>query len=215
MKKARNQISKSQRKDTILQICKLAQLQIWANIRNRIKTSFVPYKISSCWLRIAIAAAATFIHTCAHNCTQETENTKMSDAAHRLLDNLVNDLKTKLLAKTHEDIVVELEKRERALQIMVEEMLAEHKAHMLEVFLDKVPLFSATLYMSLHIFARILLFLSEPNSFHILRTSPPPPSLSLLSESISPILLFSRLFSALRSRISSSFWSALTDETDV
>ena len=138
MKKARNQISKSQRKDTILQICKLAQLQIWANIRNRIKTSFVPYKISSCWLRIAIAAAATFIHTCAHNCTQETENTKMSDAAHRLLDNLVNDLKTKLLAKTHEDIVVELEKRERALQIMVEEMLAEHKAHMLEVFLDKV-----------------------------------------------------------------------------
>ena len=78
-----------------------------------------------------------------------------------------------------------------------------------------VPLFSATLYMSLHIFARILLFLSEPNSFHVLRTSPPPPSLSLLSESISPILLFSRLFSALRSRISSSFWSALTDETDV
>ena len=151
MKKARNQISKSQRKDTILQICKLAQLQIWANIRNRIKTSFVPYKISSCWLRIAIAAAATFIHTCAHNCTQETENTKMSDAAHRLLDNLVNDLKTKLLAKTHD----------------------------------------------------------------VLRTSPPPPSLSLLSESISPILLFSRLFSALRSRISSSFWSALTDETDV
>ena len=62
----------------------------------------------------------------------------MSDAAHRLLDNLVNDLKTKLLAKTHEDIVVELEKRERALQIMVEEMLAEHKAHMLDVFLDKV-----------------------------------------------------------------------------
>ena len=61
----------------------------------------------------------------------------MSDAARRLLDNLVKDLKTNLFAKTHQDIVVELDKREKALQNMVEEMLAEHKAKMLEVFLVK------------------------------------------------------------------------------
>ena len=58
--------------------------------------------------------------------------------AHRLLDKLVEDLKTELFARMHEYIVVELEKREKALQNMVEEMLAEHKAKMLEVFLDKV-----------------------------------------------------------------------------
>ena len=38
----------------------------------------------------------------------------MSDAAHRLLDNLVKDLETKLFAKTHQDIVVELD--ENAMQ---------------------------------------------------------------------------------------------------
>ena len=59
----------------------------------------------------------------------------MSNAAHRLLDKLVEDLKTELFARIHEYIVVELEKREKALQNMVEEMLAEHKAKMLEVFL--------------------------------------------------------------------------------
>ena len=47
----------------------------------------------------------------------------MSNAAHRLLDKLVEDLKTELFASMHECIVVELEKREKALQNMVEEML--------------------------------------------------------------------------------------------
>ena len=68
----------------------------------------------------------------------------MSNAAHRLLDKLVEDLKTELFARMHEYIVVELEKREKALQNMVEEMLAEHKAKMLEVFLvkDEVQMFA-------------------------------------------------------------------------
>ena len=57
----------------------------------------------------------------------------MSNAAHRLLDKLVEDLKTELFARIHEYIVVELEKREKALQNMVEEMVAQHKAEMLEV----------------------------------------------------------------------------------
>ena len=57
----------------------------------------------------------------------------MSNAAHRLLDKLVEDLKTELFARMHEYIVVELEKREKALQNMVEEMMAQRKAEMLEV----------------------------------------------------------------------------------
>ena len=62
----------------------------------------------------------------------------------RLLDNLVKDLKTNLFTKTHQDIVVELDKREKALHNMVEEMLAEHKAKMLKVFLvkDEVQMFA-------------------------------------------------------------------------
>ena len=46
----------------------------------------------------------------------------------RLLDNLVKDLRTNLFAKKRQDIAVELDKRQKALQNMVEEMLAEHKA---------------------------------------------------------------------------------------
>ena len=57
---------------------------------------------------------------------------------------MVKDLETKPLAKTQQDIVVELDKREKALQSMVEEMLAEHKAKMLDVFLvkDEVQMFA-------------------------------------------------------------------------
>ena len=46
----------------------------------------------------------------------------MSDAARRLLDNLVKDLKTKLFAKMHQDIVEEIEKRDRVLQDKLDEV---------------------------------------------------------------------------------------------
>ena len=62
----------------------------------------------------------------------------MSNAAHRLLDKLVEDLKTELFASMHECIVVELDKREKALQNMVEEMLAQRKTEMLEVLCTAV-----------------------------------------------------------------------------
>ena len=51
----------------------------------------------------------------------------------QLLDNLVEDLETELFARMHKYIVAELEQRENALQNMVEEMLAQRKAEMLEV----------------------------------------------------------------------------------
>ena len=57
----------------------------------------------------------------------------MSSATHSRLDNLLEDLKTELFARMHQYIVVELEKREKALQNMVEDMLAQHKAEMSEV----------------------------------------------------------------------------------
>ena len=58
----------------------------------------------------------------------------MTTPAHRLLDHLLDDVKKELFA----NIVLELEKRKRDLQSMVENMLAEHRTEMLEVLTDKV-----------------------------------------------------------------------------
>ena len=81
-----------------------------------------------------LLSAATFIHTREHTIVHRRQKaTQISSAAHWRLDNLVEDLKTELFARMHQYIVVELEKREKALQNMVEDMLAQHKAEKLEV----------------------------------------------------------------------------------
>ena len=51
----------------------------------------------------------------------------MTTPAHRLLDHLLDDLKKELFAKMQQDVVLELEKRKRDLQSMVENMLEERK----------------------------------------------------------------------------------------
>ena len=51
---------------------------------------------------------------------------------------MLNDLKKELFAKMQQDIVLELEKRKRDLQNMVEDMLAERREEMLEVLMNKV-----------------------------------------------------------------------------
>ena len=58
----------------------------------------------------------------------------MTTPAHRLLDHLLDDVKKELFA----NIVLELEKRKRDLQSMVENMLEERRTEMLEVLTDKV-----------------------------------------------------------------------------
>ena len=58
----------------------------------------------------------------------------MTTPAHRLFDHLLDDLKKKLFA----NVVLELEKRKRDLQSMVENMLEERRTEMLEVLTDKV-----------------------------------------------------------------------------
>ena len=62
----------------------------------------------------------------------------MTTPAHKLLDHLLNDLKTELCANMQQDIVLELEKKQRDLQNMVEDMLAERREEMLEVLMNKV-----------------------------------------------------------------------------
>ena len=62
----------------------------------------------------------------------------MTTPAHRLLDHLLDDLKKELFAKMQQNIVLELEKRKRDLQSMVENMLEERRTEMLEVLTDKV-----------------------------------------------------------------------------
>ena len=58
--------------------------------------------------------------------------------AHRLLDHLLDDLKKELFAKMQQNVVLELEKRKRDLQSMVENMLEERRTEKLEVLTDKV-----------------------------------------------------------------------------
>ena len=62
----------------------------------------------------------------------------MTTPAHRLLDHLLDDLKKELFAKMQQNVVLELEKRKRDLQSMVENMLEERRTEMLEVLTDKV-----------------------------------------------------------------------------
>ena len=62
----------------------------------------------------------------------------MTTPAHRLLDHLLDDLKKELFAKKQQNVVLELEKRKRDLQSMVENMLEERRTEMLEVLTDKV-----------------------------------------------------------------------------
>ena len=61
-----------------------------------------------------------------------------TSATHSLLDTLVENLKIELVTKMHADIDRALRKRDNALQAMVQEMLAQHKAQMLDVLMDKV-----------------------------------------------------------------------------
>ena len=61
-----------------------------------------------------------------------------TSATHSLLDTLVENLKIELYTKMHADIDGALRKRDNALQAMVQEMLAQHKAQMLDVLMDKV-----------------------------------------------------------------------------
>ena len=55
----------------------------------------------------------------------------MTTTAHKLLDHLLDDLKKELCAKMQQDIVLELEKKQRDLQNMVADMLAEHRVELL------------------------------------------------------------------------------------
>ena len=57
----------------------------------------------------------------------------MTTPAHRLLDHLLDDLKKELFAKMQQNVVLELEKRKRDLQSMVENMLEERRTEMLKV----------------------------------------------------------------------------------
>merc|ERR1712130_821498 len=69
---------------------------------------------------------------------QQTKYTKITTAAHQLLDHLLDDLKKELFEKMHQNIVLELEKQKRNLQNMVAEMLTECKGEMLVVMMNKV-----------------------------------------------------------------------------
>ena len=51
---------------------------------------------------------------------------------------MLDDLKKELFAKMQQNVVLELEKRKRDLQSMVENMLEERRTEMLEVLTDKV-----------------------------------------------------------------------------
>ena len=62
----------------------------------------------------------------------------MTTPAHRLLDHLLDDLKKELFAKMQQNVVLELEKRKRDLQSMVENMLEERRTEMLEVLTGNV-----------------------------------------------------------------------------
>ena len=62
----------------------------------------------------------------------------MTTTAHKLLDHLLDDLKKELCAKMQQDIVLELEKKQRDLQNMVADMLAEHREEMVELLMNKV-----------------------------------------------------------------------------
>ena len=62
----------------------------------------------------------------------------MTTTAHQLLDHLLDDLKKELCAKMQQDIALELEKKERDLQNMVADMLAEHREEMVELLMNKV-----------------------------------------------------------------------------
>ena len=57
---------------------------------------------------------------------------------HILIDNLVEQLRVELLTKLRSDIDGALKQRDRTLKSMVREMLAEHKAQMLQEVMDKV-----------------------------------------------------------------------------
>ena len=72
-------------------------------------------------------------HTCIHYQLSRQRSTKMTTPAHRLLDHLLDDLKKELFAKMQQNIVLELEKRKRDLQSMVENMLEERRTEMLKV----------------------------------------------------------------------------------
>ena len=63
----------------------------------------------------------------------------MTTTAHQLLDHLLDDLKKELCAKMQQDIALELEKKERDLQNMVADMLAEHREEMVELLMNKDP----------------------------------------------------------------------------
>ena len=62
----------------------------------------------------------------------------MTTPAHKLLDHLLNDLKTELCANMQQDIVLELEKKQRDLQNMVADMLAGCREEMVELLMKKV-----------------------------------------------------------------------------
>ena len=62
----------------------------------------------------------------------------MTTIAHKLLDHLLDDLKKELCAKMQQDIVLELEKKQRDLQNMVADMLAERREEMFVLLMNKV-----------------------------------------------------------------------------
>ena len=62
----------------------------------------------------------------------------MTTPAHKLLDHLLNDLKTELCANMQQDIVLELEKKQRDLQNMVADMLAERREEMFILLMNRV-----------------------------------------------------------------------------
>ena len=64
------------------------------------------------------------------------KSTTMTTTAHQLLDHLLDDLKKELCAKMQQDIALELEKKERDLQNMVADMLAEHREEMVELLMN-------------------------------------------------------------------------------
>ena len=61
----------------------------------------------------------------------------MTTTAHQLLDHLLDDLKKELCAKMQQDIALELEKKERDLQNMVADMLAERREEIFELLCTK------------------------------------------------------------------------------
>ena len=59
-------------------------------------------------------------------------------STHILLDTMVEHLKNELLTKMHADIAEALKERESTLRAMVHEMIAEQKAQMLKLLMEKV-----------------------------------------------------------------------------